>query len=184
MLPKDLNKASITSHNIGSNVVYPSHGVGEIVGIEKKVLYGTETHYYRIAFPQDNMVISLPVDKAEARGLRSLTPPSAVHKIYEILSSKPMRNSRTWSRKLQEYMEEKLRSGDVFLITEVIRDLHKKSHQDRSYSERVLYEFAIKKLAGELAIIESVEIDYAISKITQLLNKAASSTSAAPEDEF
>jgi len=156
------------SFNVGEKVVYPSHGVGEIIDIETQSIGGTELRVYAISFPQDKMVLRVPVSRAASSGLRALSDKSHINKIYQALQSKPKIGNRMWSRRAQEY-EGKINSGDIVAVAEVVRDLYKNVDSDRSYSERTIYESAVNRLASELAILESVSQDDAIAKLVEVL---------------
>ncbi|MES2215178.1 MAG: CarD family transcriptional regulator [Pseudomonadota bacterium] len=153
---------------VGEKVVYPSHGVGEIIDIETQSISGVELRVYAISFPQDKMVLRVPVGRAATSGLRALSNQSDVSKIYEALQSKPKIGNRMWSRRAQEY-EGKINSGDIVAVAEVVRDLYKNIDSDRSYSERTIYESAMNRLASELAVLESISRDDAILKLVEIL---------------
>ncbi|WPY00894.1 CarD family transcriptional regulator [Candidatus Trichorickettsia mobilis] len=155
---------------IGERVVYPSHGVGEIVNIDTQTIGGTAIQVYVISFPQDKMTLKVPVNRAAAAGLRTLVCKNDLGKIYSTLQGKPKQGNRMWSRRAQEY-EGKINSGDVVAIAEVVRDLYKNVDSDRSYSERTIYESALNRLAGELAILESINSEDAISKLVEILKE-------------
>jgi CarD family transcriptional regulator len=156
------------SFNVGERVVYPSHGVGEIIGIESQAIGDMVLQVYAISFPQDKMVLRVPVGRAASSGLRALANRSDIDKIYLALASKPKIGNRMWSRRAQEY-ESKINSGDIVAVSEVVRDLYRNIDSDRSYSERTIYEAAMNRLASELAILENISRDEAISKLVEVL---------------
>lgn len=155
---------------IGERIVYPSHGVGEVVNIEYQVIAATEIKVYVISFPQDKMILKVPVNRAAISGVRKLVSKSDVALIYVTLKGKPKQGNRMWSRRAQEY-ESKINSGNVVAIAEVVRDLYKNTDSDRSYSERTIYESALNRLAGELAILENINSEEAISKLIEVLRE-------------
>lgn len=155
---------------IGSRVVYPSHGVGEVVDIKQQDIAGHQIEVYVIDFPQDKMTLKVPVKRASASGLRTLANKSDVTKIYSTLQSKPKQGNRMWSRRAQEY-ENKINSGDIIALTEVVRDLYKNVESDRSYSERTIYELALLRLANELAVLEGTTNETATQKLVDLLKE-------------
>ncbi|MDX1924460.1 MAG: CarD family transcriptional regulator [Rickettsiaceae bacterium] len=154
--------------NVGEKVVYPSHGVGEIVAIETQVISGFDLQVYVISFQQDKMTLRVPVNRASASGLRSLTNKTDIAKVYSTLKGKPKQGNRMWSRRAQEY-ESKINSGDLVAVAEVVRDLYKNVDSDRSYSERTIYESALNRLASEIAVLEEISKDQAISKLIEFL---------------
>jgi CarD family transcriptional regulator len=154
--------------NVGERVVYPSHGVGEIMSIEIQAVGGMELQVYVISFPQDKMVLRVPVTRAAASGLRCISDKSDINRIYETLQGKPRQGNRMWSRRAQEY-EGKINSGNIVAVAEVVRDLYKNVDSDRSYSERTIYESAINRLSSELSILESLTQEDAILKLVDVL---------------
>lgn len=156
------------SFKVSEKVVYPSHGVGEIVNIETQVVGGVTIQVYVISFPQDKMTLRVPVNRAAASGLRPLSDKSDIEKIYKALRGKPRQGNKMWSRRAQEY-EGKINSGDIVAVAEVVRDLYKNVDSDRSYSERTIYESAVNRLAGELSILEDIQQDEAVNKLIDML---------------
>ena len=160
--------------NIGDNVVYPSHGVGEIIDIETQNIGGLSLELLVIRFTQDKMSLKIPINKAKKTGLRQLCAPEEIKKVIEILKEKPKRSKGMWSKRATEY-ETKIHSGDLTLVAEVVRDLFKNSESsERSYSEKVLYELALSRLSSEYALLNNINIDSALEKLLCLLkNKEA-----------
>ena len=155
---------------IGERVVYPSHGVGEIVEIESQMIADTKLEVYVISFPQDKMTLRVPVSRAAISGLRTLVNQSDVTEVYNILQGKPKRGNKMWSRRAQEY-EAKINSGEISAIAEVVRDLYKNVDNDRSYSERTIYESALSRLASEIAILEKISVAESSAKLIDLLRE-------------
>ncbi|MDX1916730.1 MAG: CarD family transcriptional regulator [Rickettsiaceae bacterium] len=158
----------ITEFSVGNKVVYPSHGVGEIIAVETQEISGFSLQVYVISFAQDKMILRVPVNRASASGLRAIVDRTDVDKIYSVLRGKPKQGNRMWSRRAQEY-EGKINSGDLLAVAEVVRDLYKNSESERSYSERTIYESALNRLASELAILEDIDKDVAISKLIHFM---------------
>lgn len=156
--------------NIGERVVYPSHGVGQIIEIETQFIADTELKVYVISFPQDKMTLRVPVSRASAIGLRTLVSKGDVQEVYNILQGKPKRGNKMWSRRAQEY-EAKINSGEIAAIAEVVRDLYKNVDNDRSYSERTIYESALSRLASEIAILENISESESSTKLIDLLRE-------------
>ena len=142
-------------------VVYPSHGVGKIEAIEKDNIAGFEMEMFVIHFEKDKMTLRVPTSKADAVGMRSLSSPDIVGKAMSTL------------RRAQEY-EQKINSGDLISIAEVIRDLHRNDEQrEQSYSERQLYEAALERLTREVAAVDGVEEEKAQVKVGAVLDSKA-----------
>ncbi|MEM6338333.1 MAG: CarD family transcriptional regulator [Pseudomonadota bacterium] len=155
---------------VGDRVVYPSHGVGEIVEIESQTIADIKLEVYVISFPHDKMTLRVPVSRATASGLRTLADKSDVSGVYDILNGKPKRGNKMWSRRAQEY-EGKINSGEIEAVAEVVRDLYKNVDNDRSYSERTIYESALNRLASEIAVLEKITKAAATEKLVELLKE-------------
>lgn len=155
---------------VGEVVVYPSHGVGEIINIESQIICGTEIQVYVVSFPQDKMTLKVPVNRAKVCGLRTLASKGDLSNIYSTLQGKPKQGNRMWSRRAQEF-EAKINSGNILAVTEVVRDLYKNIDSDRSYSERTIYESALNRLAGEIAVLENINREEAITKLLEVLRE-------------
>jgi CarD family transcriptional regulator len=150
--------------------VYPSHGVGEITEIENQIIADTKIEVYVISFPQDKMTLRVPVNRATASGLRTLVNKKDVSEVYSILQGKPKRGNKMWSRRAQEF-EAKINSGDILAIAEVVRDLYKNVDNDRSYSERTIYESALSRLAAEISELEEISTAVSSSRLVELLKE-------------
>jgi CarD family transcriptional regulator len=170
-----------TTFKNGDKVVYPAHGVGAIVGEEVQAIGGTEIKVFVVAFEKDKMTLRVPVNRAFESGLRALSNEDKVKKAVTVLKGRAKPGRGMWSRRAQEY-EAKINSGDILLISEVVRDLHKNvDDPDRSYSERVIYESALGRLAGEYAAVNSLDTSKAVDYIVDVL-KSRKVTTAANED--
>jgi CarD family transcriptional regulator len=134
-------------------VVYPAHGVGKIVSIEEQMIAGLTLELFVISFEKDKMTLRVPTNRATEIGMRSLSSPDIVTKALETLKGKARVKRAMWSRRAQEY-EQKINSGDLLSIAEVVRDLHRADDQrEQSYSERQLYEAALERLTREIAAV-------------------------------
>ncbi|MFT4716835.1 MAG: CarD family transcriptional regulator [Paracoccaceae bacterium] len=135
-------------------VVYPSHGVGKVVEIEVKEIAGFEMEMFVIAFEKDKMTLRVPTNKAIAVGMRGLSSPAVIDRAMETLKGRARVKRAMWSRRAQEY-EQKINSGDLISIAEVVRDLHRNDEQrEQSYSERQLYEAALERLTREVTAVD------------------------------
>ncbi len=154
-------------------IVYPAHGVGQIVSIDKHEVAGIELEMFVISFEKDKMTLRIPIEKASAIGLRSVSSPELILKAMETLKGRARVKRAMWSRRAQEY-EQKINSGDLIAIAEVVRDLHRNDEQrEQSYSERQLYEAALERLTRELAVVDGVEESAAQAKVDQVLEARA-----------
>ncbi len=157
----------------GDYVVYPTHGVGKVIGIEDQEIAGTQLKLIVINFDKDRMTLRVPVQKASASGLRRLSSPDQMKTALKTLKGKSRVRRTMWSRRAQEY-EAKINSGDPIAIAEVVRDLHRNAGQpDQSYSERQLYQAALDRLAREFAAVEDLDEDTATQRLEAMLQKAA-----------
>lgn len=156
---------------VGDSVVYPSHGVGKVVDIEIQSIGGAKIELFVINFTKEKMSLRVPVKKAEKIGLRHLVSHSEMQKVIDVLQSKAKISKGMWSRRATEY-ESKINSGELMLIAEVIRDLFKNTEDtDRSYSERVIYEAALNRLASEYAILYNIDNLKAMDQILDYIKE-------------
>ena len=154
-------------------VVYPSHGVGRVVSIEEQEVAGFKLEMFVITFEKDKMTLRVPTEKADAVGMRPLSSPDVVAKAMTTLKGRARVKRAMWSRRAQEY-EQKINSGDLIMIAEVVRDLHRNDEQrEQSYSERQLYEAALERLTREVAAVDGAGEDEAQRKVGDLLDKRA-----------
>jgi CarD family transcriptional regulator len=150
-------------------VVYPAHGVGQIVSIEEQEISGLLLELFVISFEKDKMILRVPTDKAIQIGMRSLSSPDVVMKAMTTLKGKAKVKRAMWSRRAQEY-EQKINSGDLIAIAEVVRDLHRNDDQrEQSYSERQLYEAALERLTREVAAVDDGDEAAATKKVDDVL---------------
>ena len=156
----------------GDYVVYPTHGVGRVIGIENQEISGLKLRLISIKFEKDRMTLRVPVAKAEASGLRKLSTRKVMDSALATLKGKSRVKRTMWSRRAQEY-EAKINSGDPVSIAEVVRDLHRGADQpDQSYSERQMYQAALDRLAREFAALERIDELTAAQKLEQMLKAA------------
>lgn len=153
-------------------VVYPAHGVGQIVSIEEQEIAGTKLELFVVSFEKDKMTLRVPTHKATEIGMRSLSSPEIIEKAMTTLKGKARVKKAMWSRRAQEY-ETKINSGNLIWIAEVVRDLHRGENQaDQSYSERQMYQAALERLAGEFAAIEDIDKSSAAIKLEGIMKAA------------
>ena len=162
-------------------IVYPSHGVGKIMGIEEQTVAGLKLELFVIHFEHEKMTLKVPTSKSEAVGMRKLAEDNVVSKALDTLKGKARVKRTMWSRRAQEY-EAKINSGDLVAIAEVVRDLYRaESQPEQSYSERQLFEAALDRMSREVAAIEKLDDRGAVQKITEVLAKSARTRKAANE---
>ena len=153
----------------GDFAVYPTHGVGKVVGLETQEISGYKLELYVIEFESERMTLRVPVTKAESSGLRRLSSRKIMDSAITTLKGRARVKRTMWSRRAQEY-EAKINSGDPISIAEVVRDLHRNTDQpDQSFSERQIYESARDRLACELAAVEKTNMETATEKLEHLL---------------
>ncbi len=156
----------------GDYVVYPTHGVGKVTGVEKKEIAGQELTLFVIQFEKERMTLRVPVSKVKVAGLRKLSNRKVIESALKTLKGRSRVKRTMWSRRAQEY-EAKINSGDPVSIAEVVRDLYRNADQpDQSYSERQMYQAALERLARELAAVEKIDHDSATEKLERLLEAA------------
>ena len=152
-------------------IVYPAHGVGQIVAIEEQEVAGARLELFVINFVKDKMTLRVPTSKIANVGMRKLSDPALVKKALETLKGRARIKRTMWSRRAQEY-EAKINSGDIVAIAEVVRDLYRSESQpEQSYSERQLYEAALDRLSREVAAVQRLTETEAIKEIEAALAK-------------
>lgn len=165
--------AKALSFDVGDYVVYPKHGVGRVVELQKQEIAGMQLELYVLRFEKEKMTLRVPTNKAESVGMRKLSSDKTLKEALETLKGKPKVKRTMWSRRAQEY-EAKINSGDLVSIAEVVRDLFRADDQpEQSYSERQIFEGAASRLARELAAMEETDEPAALEKILDILRKAA-----------
>jgi len=139
-------------YNVKDYVVYPKHGVGKISGIEKAKIGDIEISFYKVHIEKEKLTLSIPLNQQSH--LRSVSSINQINKAISILKSKPRIKRTMWSRRAQEY-DQKINSGKLYELAEVVRDLNKKSDviAEQSYSERQLFEKAYDRLKSEFEVV-------------------------------
>ena len=167
-----MNAKKNKEFKIGEVVVYPKHGVGEIIKIESMEVSSIKTKFYVVKMEQGKLTIRVPLDKQNEVGLRKISSKKIIDEVFNVLKLKPKIRRIMWSRRAQEY-DTKIFSGDPVKIGEVVRDLFRKNSQpEQSYSERQMFQVALERLAREVAAVEKTDYFQATEKIeTTLRNK-------------
>ncbi len=162
-------------------IVYPAHGVGQIVAIEEQEYAGSKLELFVINFVKDKMTLKVPITKIAAVGMRKLAEPPIVKRALETLKGRARIKRTMWSRRAQEY-EQKINSGNIVWISEVVRDLYRSETQpEQSYSERQLYEAALDRLAREISAVQRITETEAVKEIEAALSKGPRRGKAAVE---
>jgi CarD family transcriptional regulator len=165
--------ASAPAFDVGDYVVYPKHGVGRVIELQKEEIAGMQLELYVLRFEKERMTLRVPVNKVESIGMRKLSSDKTLKEAMETLKGKPKVKRTMWSRRAQEY-EAKINSGDLVSIAEVTRDLFRPEDQpEQSYSVRQIFEAASSRLARELAAMEKTDEPAALGKILDVLRKYA-----------
>jgi CarD family transcriptional regulator len=152
-------------------IVYPAHGVGQIVSIEEQEVAGYKLELFVINFVKDKMTLRVPTTKISSVGMRKLAETPMVRRALETLKGRARIKRTMWSRRAQEY-EAKINSGDIVAIAEVVRDLYRSESQpEQSYSERQLYEAALDRLAREISAVQRITETEAVKEIEAALAK-------------
>jgi CarD family transcriptional regulator len=150
---------------VTDHIIYPSHGVGKLLDIETVKVDGKEFNTLIIYFEKEKLTIKIPVPQVDKIGIRHLVSKEKMDEVFETLRGGVKKLKGMWSRRAQEY-ESKINSGDIMLLAEVLRDLTRDiDDADRSYSERVIYETAIYRLAGEYSVIAGIALEKAQEEI-------------------
>ena len=152
-------------------IVYPAHGVGQILAIEEQVVAGAKLELFVINFVKDKMTLRVPTAKIVSVGMRKLAEPPLVKRALDTLKGRARIKRTMWSRRAQEY-EAKINSGDIVAIAEVVRDLYRSETQpEQSYSERQLYEAALDRLSREISAVQKITETEAVKEIEAALAK-------------
>ena len=163
-------------YNIKDYVVYPKHGVGKIVSIEKAKIGSIDINFYKVYIEKEKLTLSIPINQQSH--LRHVSSINQINKAINVLKSKPKIKRTMWSRRAQEY-EQKINSGKLYDLAEVVRDLNKKTDviAEQSYSERQLFEKAYERLKSEFEVVlgEKAKI-----KMDKALNRTEEPTSIEP----
>ncbi|MFH5924787.1 CarD family transcriptional regulator [Roseomonas xinghualingensis] len=162
--PKPLGNAG-KDFKAGDFVVYPTHGVGQVQGIEEVPVAGLTLKVIVVTFEENRMTLKVPMAKAASSGLRKLASEKVMGEALETLRGRARIKRTMWSRRAQEY-EQKINSGDPIAIAEVVRDLHRNAGQpDQSFSERQIYELALDRLAAEVGALDCTDKAAATQKL-------------------
>ena len=152
-------------------VVYPTHGVGQVIDIEKREVVGQKLEMYVIEFIRDKLILRVPVEKAKGLSLRKVSKPSKIQSVLKILAQKAKIKRTMWSRRAQEY-DLKINSGDIEQIAEVVRDLNRANNQiEQSYSERQLFELSYDRFLREVIASLKITEENAIKKVDKILGR-------------
>ena len=151
-------------------IVYPKHGVGQILSINSKTIGGIEVQCYDIKFEKDKAIGLLPINKQSH--LRALSSINQLNKSISILKGKPKIKRSMWSRRAQEY-EQKINSGKIYELAEVVRDLNKGTDAivDQSYSERQLFEKAYERIISEFQVVLNLSHEETLKKLDKALKR-------------
>ena len=157
-------------YNINDFVVYPKHGVGKIINVEKAVIGDIDIHFYKILIERDKVTLTIPINQQS--NLRPICSTHQINKCISILKSKPKIKRTMWSRRAQEY-EHKINSGKIYELAEVVKDLNKNTNTiaDQSYSERQLFEKAYDRLEAEFKVVLNMSDEDVKKKMNKALGR-------------
>jgi|TARA_B100001029_G_C14912601_1_gene367374 CarD family transcriptional regulator len=157
-------------YNTNDYVVYPKHGVGKIMSVEKAVIGDIDINFYKVLIEKDKLTLTIPINQQSS--LRRVSSAHQVNKCVSILKSKPKVKRTMWSRRAQEY-EQKINSGKIYELAEVVRDLNKNTNTiaDQSYSERQLFEKAYDRLESEFKVVLKINDEDVKKKMNKALGR-------------
>jgi len=165
--PKKKDSGEI--HKVGEYVVYPMHGVGEIHAIQKQNILGKRKECYVLEIPSTGMKVMIPVENAKTIGIRSIIKKKDVKKVLDLLKKECSESEEDWKIRYQNNMN-KLKSGSIFSIAEVCRDLYKRAKdKELSLMERRLYESAYNLITNEIALTREMPVEEAGNLISEIL---------------
>ena len=155
----------------GEYIVYPAHGVGQVTAIEEQEIAGFKLELFVVSFAKEKMTLRVPVAKVASVGMRKLTDEAGIAKALDVLTGRARIKRTMWSRRAQEY-EQKINSGDILAVAEVVRDLYRSEAQpEQSYSERQLFETALARLVDEIAAVDGSIESEAMKRVEASLAK-------------
>ena len=157
-------------YNLKDFVVYPKHGVGKITAIEKAKIGEIDIHFYKILVEKEKLTLTVPINQQSK--LRPISTINQINKCVSILKTKPKIKRTMWSRRAQEY-DQKINSGKIYELAEVVKDLNKNSDiiADQSYSERQLFEKAYERLKSEFEAVLKINPDDVQKKMDKALGR-------------
>ena len=157
-------------YNIKDFVVYPKHGVGKIIAVEKAKIGQIEIQFYKIFIEKEKLTLTVPINQQS--NLRPISSINQINKCVSILKTKPKIKRTMWSRRAQEY-DQKINSGKIYELAEVVKDLNKNTDiiADQSYSERQLFEKAYDRLESEFQVVLKIEPDDVKKKMNKALGR-------------
>ena len=157
-------------YNINDFVVYPKHGVGKIISVEKATIGDIGINFYKILIERDKLTLTIPINQQSH--LRPVSSINQINKCVSILKTKPKIKRTMWSRRAQEY-EQKINSGKIYELAEVVKDLNKTSNTlaDQSYSERQLFEQAYDRLQSEFEVVLKISAEDTKKKMDKALGR-------------
>jgi CarD family transcriptional regulator len=143
---------------VGDKVVYPHHGAAVIESLEKKQMFGEERDYYILKLAYGELTLMVPTDSTEEVGLREVTPAKEMPKVFKVLKKQePTTNTTNWSRRFKANVE-KLRSGDIYQVADVVRSLHQRDKEKGlSAGEKRMLTKARQILVSELSFAKDVD---------------------------
>ena len=158
-------------YNIKDFVVYPKHGVGKITSIEKANIGQIDIQFYKIFVEKEKLTLTVPINQQSK--LRPIASINQINKCISILKTKPKIKRTMWSRRAQEY-DQKINSGKIYELAEVVKDLNKNTDiiADQSYSERQLFEKAYDRLKSEFEAVLKVSPEEVQKKMDKALGRA------------
>ena len=157
-------------YNLKDFVVYPKHGVGKIISIEKATIGDIDIQFYKILVEKEKLTLTVPINQQSK--LRPISSINQINKCISILKTKPKIKRTMWSRRAQEY-DQKINSGKIYELAEVVKDLNKNSDiiADQSYSERQLFEKAYDRLKSEFEAVLKVNPEEVQKKMDKALGR-------------
>jgi CarD family transcriptional regulator len=159
-------------YNLKDSVVYPKHGVGKITAVEKAKIGGIEIQFYKIFIEKEKLTLTVPINQQSK--LRHISSINQINKCVSILKTKPKVKRTMWSRRAQEY-DQKINSGKIYELAEVVKDLNKNTDiiADQSYSERQLFEKAYERLKSEFEAVLKINPEDVQKKMDKALGRTA-----------
>ena len=176
MIPLSCLIIKMKMFKVGQTGVYPAYGVVEVKGIEEKEIGGSKSSFYILKVIESDVTLMVPTENASMVGLRPVVPKKEVPRILKILGKGKRNNiatgngSLSWNKRYREYAD-KLKSGDIFEVAEVLKDIHRlRKDKELSFGEKRIMDNAFSLLVKEISISTNKKEEAITSEIEKLLS--------------
>ncbi|MFC0582291.1 CarD family transcriptional regulator [Micrococcoides hystricis] len=168
---------------VGETVVYPHHGAARIEEIKTRVIKGEEKMYLKLKVAQGDLTIEVPAENVDLVGVRDVVDAEGLEEVLDVLRADFVEEQTNWSRRYKANLE-KLASGDVIKVAEVVRDLwHRENDRGLSAGEKRMLAKARQIMTSELALAKDVTEEQAEARVDEILTQSAQKAAAKADTE-